>query len=176
MSDEAIKQAKETWTGELKEELEKRSGRRDIEVTVAPYCSYDVLVSAGADKHPIVDFYAAIQGDSPRVAAALDYAAEMLQNWEVAKIIHEKAKQDCRPFYERLKSQLPDIELVYNVFDFDKHYVRVEKIQDKTVAAFDLWPTMTEGDVNRLAFYIKDYEATLRREKATWAGMTYWWK
>lgn len=164
------------WAEGLKKELERRTRRSDIEVTTAPYCSYDVLVSAAADKHPIVNFYAAIQGDNSRVEPALDYAAEMLQNWEITRIQHDKTKKDCLPFFEKLKGELPDILLDYTVFDFDKHFVQVAIVDENTVASCDLWLDMTEEDIKRLAFLMKDYQATLRRKKAACAGATYWWK
>lgn len=177
MEKKTAKQSEVTeWASQLKGELEKRTGRNDIEVTVSPYCSYDALVSRAADKHPIVDFYLGIQGVPQRVASALDYSAEMLQNWEVTQVLHDKAKRDCLPFYERLADLFPDIELNYTVFDFDKHFVRVEKVADKITASFDLWPAMTEPDIERIAFYIKDQEATLHRENITLVGVTYFWK
>ena len=164
------------WAGQLKEELEKRTRRKDIEVTVSPYRRYDALVSCAADKHPIVDFYADIQGDTARVKKAFDDVFEMLENWEVTQIQHNKAKEDSLPFHEKLVQMFPHLELVYTVFDFDSHYVRVAKVDDKIAASFDLWPKMTESDVKRIALYIKDFEDTLQREKATEAGVTYSWK
>lgn len=164
------------WASQLKEELEKRTGRKDIDVTVSPYCSYDSLISAAADGHPIIDFYSQIQGDPQRLANALDYAVSMIENWEATTVLHEKAKKDCLPFYERLQREFPHLKLLYQVFDFDTHYLRLEKVDDKMVASFDLWPKMTDSDIERIASYIKDFEATLHRENATWAGITYSWK
>ena len=70
----------------------------------------------------------------------------------------------------------PNLRLVYVVFEFESHFLRVEKVEDKIAASFDLWPKMTESDVKRLASYIKEFEATLQRENATVAGATYFWK
>ena len=168
--------ADDVWANQLKEELEKRTGRKDIEVTVSPYRRYDSLISCAVDKHPIVDFYSDIQGDPPRVKKALDYAFEMLENWEVTQIQHNKAKEDCLPFYEKLVHMFPHLRLVYTVFEFESHFLQVEKVDGKIAASFDLWPKMTESDVKRIAFYIRDFEATLQREKATSAGVTYSWK
>ncbi|KKM84638.1 hypothetical protein LCGC14_1297110 [marine sediment metagenome] len=165
------------WARQLMAELEQRTGRTDIELTVSLYRTYDVLVSgAGEDSHPLVDFYADIQADPQRVTKALDYAAEMIQNWEATKVLHQKAKQDCLPFYERLQWEFPDLELVLAVIDFDKHFVQVRKEGERTVASFDLWPTMTGIDIERVISYIRDFEATLRREDATSAAATYSWK
>jgi len=164
------------WAGQLKEELEKQTGRSDIEVTVSPYRSYDSLVSCAADKHPIVDFYSDIQGDTQRVKVAFDYAAAMIENWEATQVWHGKAKHDCLPFFESLKEKFPHLELVYSVIEFTSHAVQVVKAEDKTVASFDLWPKMTESDVARIASYIKEFEATLQRENATVAGATYFWR
>jgi len=178
MERDATKQIEFTeWARQLHEELEKRTGRKDIALTVSLYRTYDVLVSsAGDDKHPLVDFYADIQTDPHRVGNALDYAAEMIQNWEATKVLHDKAKEDCLPFYERLQWEFPDLELVYTVLEFHKHFVQVEKVDGKTVASFDLWPNMTGSDIERLISYIRDFEATLHREDATFAGATYSWK
>ena len=177
MQDKTAEQVKNTeWANWLLEELQGRTGRHDIGVTVTPYCNHDVLVSAGADKHPIITFYSAMQGDSPRVAQALDYASEMLQNWELTTVLHEKARQDCLPFYERLQREFPHMEASYNIVDFGKHCARVTKADDKIVSYFDLWPQMTEGDVKRLISHIEELEATLHREDATYAEVTYWWK
>ena len=167
--------ADDVWAKQLKKELEERTERKDIEVTVSSYCRYDALVSCAADKHPIVDFYSDIQGDPPRIKKALDYVFEMLENWEVTQIQHEKAKRDCLHFYEKLKEEFPHLELSYVVFEFDSHHVRVEKVDDKFVSSFDLWPKMTDDDVKRIASYIRDFEATLHREKVTSAGATYTW-
>lgn len=175
MQDEV--RVKETaWSGELKKVLEERTGRKDIEVTVTPYCSYDVLVSAGADKHPIINFYAAIQGDTPRVAVALDYATDMLRNWELSHIQHFKAKQDCLPLYEKLKAEFPDMVLNYSTLDFDHHAVQVEIVGGKAVAYFDLWVKMDDHDMKRLIFLIRDMEATLRKDGGTCASVSYSWK
>jgi len=163
------------WANWLLEELQRRTGRHDIEVKVTPYSNHDVLISAAADKHPIVSFLSAMREDSPRVAQALDYTSEMLQSWEVNMVIHEKAKQDCLPFYERLQREFPHMVHEYNVVDVGKHSARVTKVDDKIVSFFDLWPQMTEVDVKRLISYIEDLEATLDRENATYAEMTYWW-
>ena len=176
MQDKTAEQIKNTkWANWLLEELQRRTGRHDIEVTVTPYSNHDVLISAAADKHPIVSFYSAMQEDSPRVAQALDYTSEMLKNWEVTIVVHEKAKQDCLPFYERLQREFPHMLHEYNVVDVGKHCARVTKADDKIVSYFDLWPQMTEGDVKRLISHIKELEDTLHRENATYAEVTYWW-
>jgi len=165
------------WASQLKEALEKQTGRSDIEVTVTPYRRYDSLVSASkADKHPIVDFYSEIQGDPARVKVAFDYAAEMIQNWEATHVWHEKAKKDCLPFFESLKEEFPHLKLVYTVFEYVSHFVHVEKLEDQIGASFDLWPMMTESDIKRVSSYIRDFEDTLKRENATVAGATYSWK
>ena len=177
MPDKTAEQIKNTeWANWLLEELQRRTGRHDIEVAVTPYCTHDVLVSAGADKHPIVSFYSAMQDDPSRVAQALDYTSEMLQNWEVTTVLHEKAKQDCLPFYKRLQREFPHMELAYTVVDSGKYCACVTKANDKIVSQFDLWPRMTEDDVKRLISHIKELEDTLHRENATYAEVTYWWK
>jgi len=172
-TDEQIKNTE--WANWLLEELEKRTGRHDIEVIAAPYSNHDVLISAAADKHPIVSFHSAMRGDPPRIAQALDYTSEMLQDWLVTTVLHDKAKQDCLPFYERLQGEFPHMLHEYNVVDVGKHSVRVTKADDKIVSFFDLWPKMTEDDVKRLISHVKELEATLHRENATYAEMTYWW-
>ena len=176
MAERAGRVKDSVWADQLKEELEKQTGRKDIEVTVSPYRTYDTLVSCAADKHPIVDFYSDIQGDAARVKKAVDYAVEMLQNWEATQVWHDKAKQDCLPFFESLKEQFPHLVLVFSVIEFNSHAVRIQKEEDKTVASFDLWPNMSQGDVARIASYIKEFEDTLQRENATVAGVTYYWQ
>jgi len=165
------------WAIQLKEELEKRTGRKDIEVTISSYCNYDALISmATEDKHPIVNFYSDIQGNPARIKKAIDYAVEMTENWEVSQVMHEKAKQDALPFFARLKEEFPHLTLIYSVIDFSLHSVRIQNTGAQFVASFDLWPRMSEHDVNRIVFYIKDLEATLHRENVTAAGVNYTWK
>ena len=177
MPDKGVEQIKNTeWANWLLEELQRRTGRHDIEVAVSPYCKHDVLVSASADEHPIINFYSAMQGDPTRIAQALDYTSETLQNWELTKVIHEKERKDCLTFYERLQREFPHMEFTYNIIDSGKHCARVIKVDDKIVSYFDLWPQMTEDDVKRLISHIKELEATLHREDATYAEVTYFWK
>jgi len=165
----------QVWANWLLAELQRRTGRQDIEVNVTPYYTHDVLISAGSDNQPIVTFYAAMREDSSRAAQALDYASEMLQSWELTKVQHEKAKQDSLPFYERLQREFPHILHEYGIVFVGKISVRLTKVDDKLVSYFDLWPRMTEEDVKRLISRIKELEDTLDRENATYAEMTYWW-
>ena len=176
MQEKVDEQARNTkWANWLLEELQRRTGRKDIEVTVSPYCSHDVLLSIGTDNHPIVTFLSAMQGDSQKVAQTLDYTCEMLRDWELTAIQHERAQRDCLPFYEILQMKFPHMELTYSIVDSGKHCVRVTKVDDKIVSYFDLWPQMTEDDVKRLISHIKELQATLHRENATYAEMSYWW-
>ncbi len=176
MQDKTAQQIKNTeWANWLLEELVKRSGRNDIEVKVTAYSNHDVLISAAADKHPIVSFYSAIQGDPSRVEPTLDYTSEMLKDWELTTVLHEKANKDCLPFYERLKGEFPHMGLVFTIADTSKHCTMVSKKNDKIAASFDLWPRMTEDDIKRLISHIRELEATLHQENATYAEMNYWW-
>ncbi len=177
MQDKTAGQMEATeWAGQLKEELEKRTGRKDIEVKVSPYSSYRAMVVTATDGHPIVDFHSALQENPKEVASALDYVDEMLQNWEVTKVIHKKAQEDCQPFFERLKAEFPHMVLSHNIIDSGRHCLWVAKTGDKTIAYFDLWPGMSSDDVERLITYIGDLEATLNREDGTYAEVTYFWK
>jgi len=177
MQDKTAEKAKNTrWANWLLAELQRRTGRHDIGLTVSPNCSHDVLLSVGADKHPVVSFHSAIQGDSTRVAGALDYVSEMLQSWELTVILHEKASRDCLLIFERLKREFPHMQPTYNIVDSGKHCAWVTKTDDKIKSFFDLWPKMTEGDVERLISHIKDIEDTLNREGATYAEVSYFWK
>jgi len=177
MPDKGVEQIKNTeWANWLLEELQRRTGRHDIGVMVKGESNHDMLITMGTDKHPIVIFSSAIREDSSRVTQALDYISEMLQDWDLTTVLYEKASQDCLPFYERLKREFPHMESTYNVVDVGKHCARVTKSDDKIVSFFDLWPQMTEGDVQRLISHIKELEDTLHRENATYAEVTYWWK
>ncbi len=163
------------WEGQLKTELEKRTGRKDIELMASAAFSYKVTVVASPDGHPVVVFNASLQEQSEELASTLDYVSEMLENWEATKILHERAAEDCRPFLERVKSEFPHISLNYNIIDSGKHYLWVAKKGDGTIAYCDLWPTMTEPDIERIILYIRDLEATLPRENAKAADITYGW-
>ena len=163
------------WAAQLKEELEKQTGRTDIEVTVSRYSSYDALVSCAADRHPVVNLLSQIQGDPSRLKVALDYAIPMLQNWEATQVLHDKAKTDCLPFYQKIVDEFPHLEVKHTVFEHHSHFIQLAKVDDKVVAYFDLWPTMTESDVERVIAYLKDFESTLKREGITVAGATYFW-
>lgn len=177
MAEKTAEQVKNAeWATCLLEELQKRTGRHDIEVIVAPSSTHDVLLSAGADKHPIVTFYARMRGEPLRVEQALDYVSEMLKDWDLTNILHEKAIQDCLPIYERLKREFPHMEASYNIIDVGRHNAMVSKADDKIISFFDLWPTMTEEDVKRLISHIKELEDTLQRENATYAEVTYLWR
>jgi len=175
--EEKTQQVKDqAWAVQLKEELEKETGRKDIEVVVSQYSNYDALVlRATADNHPIVNFYSSIQVDPSRVKTALDYAISTLQNWEATQVLHDKAKKDCLPFYQKIERKFPHLKLNHTVFDHHTHFIQLKKVEGKVTAAFDLWPAMTESDVRRISTYIKDFEATLEREGLTVAGATYFW-
>ncbi len=177
MQEKTAEEIKNTeWANWLLEELKKRTGRRDIELTVTPYSNHEVLIAIGAVKQPIVSFNSAMRGDSLKVAQSLDYTTEMLKTWELTKVLHEKASQDCLPLYERLQREFPHMESIYTIVDSGKHCARVSKVDDKTMSSFDLWPQMTEGDVKRLISHIKELEDTLHRENVTYAEVTYFWK
>jgi len=177
MQEKTAEQIKnQEWANWLLEELQRRTGRHDIELSVTSHSNHDVLIASGANKQPLVSFFSAMREDSQRVAQALDYTSEMLQNWEANTVLFEKVKQDCLPFYERLQRAFPHMEATYNVVDAGKHGARVTKTDDKILSFFDLWPQMTEGDVERLISHIEELEDTLYRENATYAEMTYWWK
>ena len=174
-TDEQIKNTE--WANQLLLELEKRTGRKDIELTITSYSSHDVLVSISADdKHPIINFCAAIKGVPARVAEVLDYTSEMLQSWELSIIWLEKANRDCLPIYERLKREFPHMESAYHTADSGKHCAQVARIDGKVKSFFDLWPQMSEDDINRLISHIKELEDTLNRENATFAEVTYFWR
>jgi len=160
------------WVAEVKAYLEKKTGRKDIEVTAGPYRSYDVNISRGTDGHPIVDFYSVIRRDA-RQGPAIAYALEMLQNWEANVALIEKARKDSVPFFEKLQAQFPDIELRYTVIDSEFHYVRVSKKEAKLVASFDLWPKMTDADVERIAGYIREHLAKVKAKAVTMSGVDY---
>lgn len=177
MAEKTAEQIKNTeWANWLLEELQRRTGREDIEVIVTPSCNHDVLISAGANKQPIVSFYSPMREDPSRVAQALDYTSGMLLDWELTQVQHEKANQDCLPIYERLKKEFPHMETSYNVVDVGRHKAMVNKEGDKIVSYFDLWPQMTEDDVKRLISHIRELEYTLQRENVAYAEVTYLWR
>jgi len=163
----------EEWAELLKKRLERRTGRKDIEVTIGPWRAYDVKVSAGSDNHPIVDFYSPIRYDRSRLTPAMDYAVDMIQNWEANKVLHEKAKRDSERFYHMLKARFPDMELDYGVIDSETHFVRVKKEEGKLIASFDLWPKMTDADVERIADYIRERSRRVLEEGVSVAGIDY---
>lgn len=176
MQDKTAEQIEDTkWAGQLKKELEKRTGRKDIEVKASPYYSYKAMVTPGTDGHPVVGFSTALQQNPKEVASTLDYVSEKLEIWEATKILHAKTEEDCRPFFNRLKAEFPHMALNYNIIDSGRHCLWIAKKDGEILGYFDLWPMMTEPDIERIASYIRDFEATLRRENATAAEITYGW-
>ncbi len=164
----------EHWLGDLKHTLEIRTGHCDIEVTGGPYRSYDVRVSH-KDCHPAVDFYSAMRWDSRRVRTALDYAVSMVRDWEATLAAREKEMQVVRPHFERLKAMFPLLELHYTVQYGETHFVRAEKTQGKIMVSFDVWPSMKEKDIERLANYINEYADKIANAGETaMAGADYW--
>lgn len=165
----------EEWRKSLEQEIAGRTGRKDIEVTAGPWRSYDVIVSKSEkDHHPIVDFYSAMRWDPSRVKPAVEYAVETLTNWEAQNVVHDKAVKDSECFFTMLKARFPDMEMDYYVLDSDFHHVHVQRIKEtgKLFAGFDLWPNMTDADVERIAGYIQ--QSRERMEKgATMAGFDY---
>ena len=176
MQDKAEQLEVAEWAGQLKKELEKRSGRKDVEVGVYAVGSYKATIVAGANGHPVINVNSTIQQNPQELASTLDYLSEQLQNWELTKIIHKKAAEDCAPVLEKLKVEFPHIALNYNIIDSGKHSIWVAKEGDKTYGHFDLWSGMSSGDVKRIIVCIKELEDTLDREGCTYAEMTYWWK
>lgn len=162
----------EEWLESMKLVLARQTGRNDIEVTAGPYRSYDVRVSH-KDCHPVVDFYSAMRWDPKRVNAALSYAVSMVRDWEATLAAHEKEMEVVRPHFGRLQKMFPDYELRYTVQYAETHFVRVEREQGKAIVSFDLWPAMKEGDIQRLADYIKEYTHKVA-ESGGMAGADYW--
>jgi hypothetical protein len=163
----------EEWLKRLRQELEQRTGRKNIEVTGGPYRGYDVKVSKGKDGHPIVDFYSPIRLDA-REGNALNYAVSMLKDWDATVAGYEAEERIVKPIFDRIQGEFPDIELSYSVGDFETHKVWVgEKEKGKLTGSFDLWPAMKEKDIARLINYIKE-----DREKVlagtSMAGCDYW--
>ncbi len=164
------------WADQLKKELEKRTGRKDIELTVSSFLNYKVTLVASPEGYPVVVFNTGVHDNSQELETALDYVTEMLQNWDVTKVIHKKAEEDCRPVFDRLKAAFPHMVLNYTIIDSGKHCIWVAKKEGKTFGYFDLWPTMSSDDVKRTITYIGDLEATLDRENVTYAEVTYYWQ
>lgn len=163
----------EEWLESLKLTLVKKTGRNDIEVTAGPYRSYDVKVSH-RDCHPVVDFYSAMRWDPKRVGAALNYAVSMVRDWEATLAAHDKEMKLVRPHFKRLQEMFPEYELHYTVQYAETHFVRVEKDGGKTIVSFDLWPAMTESDIQRLADYIREYAHKVAKTTGGMAGADYW--
>ena len=163
----------EEWLESMKLVLTRRTGRSDIEVTAGPYRSYDVRVSH-KDCHPLVDFYSAMRWDTKRVNAALSYAVSMVRDWEATLAAHDKEMEVVRPHFERLQKIFPDYELRYTVQYGETHFVRVERERGKSIASFDLWPAMKEGDIQRLADYITEYARKVAKTTSGMAGADYW--
>jgi len=164
----------EEWKKSLERELARRTGRKDIEVTVGPWRPYDVSVSKAKDHHPIVDFYSPIRWDPVKVDKALKYAIDMLTNWEAINVLHEKAMRDSKPIFERIKAEFPDVKMDYIVLDAETHRVHVKKENDEIIVAFDLWPTMTEAQIEALKSKIREHVAKVREEGAAFSGEDYW--
>lgn len=147
------------WLRRLRREIERRTGRRDVEVTGGPYRGYDVRVSEAPDGHPIVDFYSPMRFDPRRVRQAVDYVVSLIENWEATKAEHQTEMRAVRPIFERLRGMFPDLEMEYTVGYGDMHQVNVERDPEtgKIKASFDLWPGMKEKDIWKVAGYIKRF-------------------
>jgi hypothetical protein len=165
----------EEWRKALEELLTRKTGRKDIEVTAGPYRNYDVHVSkAKRDHHPIIDFHSAMRWDPVRVRNAVDYATRMCTNWEAQNVIHGKAFKDSERFFAMLKARFPDLEMDYAVIDSERHYVHVNKVKEtgKLFASFDLWPTMTDAEVEKIASFIQILRGDIEK-RAGMAGFDY---
>lgn len=166
----------EEWRRSVRRELERRSGRQDIEVTGGPWRSYDVRVNEAPDGHPIVDLYSPIRRDTHRMRQALDYAVSLIENWEATRAEHEAEMRIVKPIFERLQAMFPDVEMRYTVGYFDVHKVAVQRDPEtgKLRASFDLWPAMKEKDIQRLADYIREHMENLRTRGGIMSGCDYW--
>ena len=135
----------------LEQELARRTGRTDIEVTMGPYRGHDVSVSEAPDHHPIVDFYIAMSWDANRVAQAVNYAVDLIKNWEFVRAEAEAEKKVMRPVFERIQTQFPEAELAYVTREAETHFVAAERREAlKPLVRFDLWFGMTEDNIERL--------------------------
>jgi hypothetical protein len=63
----------ETFRKSLEQELIRRTGRKDIEVTAGPWRDHDVHIAIAADGHPHVDFYSTMRWDDSRIDTKEDY-------------------------------------------------------------------------------------------------------
>jgi hypothetical protein len=161
----------------LERELAERTGRQDIEVTVGPYRSHDVSVSEASDHHPIADFYSAMRWDNYRVRQAVDYAVELIKNWEFVTAEAEAEKKAVKPIFERIRQQFPEAELEYVTGERATHFVQVEKKEGKKpIVTFDLWFGMDEGDIEKLEDEIRMLLDRLGDREMTWGtmGTEYW--
>jgi len=167
----------EAFKRELETNLAKNTRRTDIEVTVGPYRSHDVIVSEAADGHPIVDFYSAMRWDAHRVAQAKNYAIDLLKNWEFVKAEAEAEKRATRPIFDRIQAQFPEAELRYITEERETHFVSAERREeDKPLVGFDLWFGMTEDDIKRLKEKLipEQLKRLEGKPKPSMVGTEYW--
>lgn len=167
----------EEFARDMKRQLERRTGRTDIEVTASPYRSYDVVVSEAKDGHPVVDFYSAMRWDAHRVSQALDYAVELIKNWEFVKAEREAERKTLKPTFEYIQRQFPQAELTYTTVERETHFVSVERRDGKKpLVSFDLWFGMKPDDISRLKEeLIPEQLKRLEEEpKPSMVGTEYW--
>jgi len=166
----------EAWKRALEQELARRTGRQDIEISVGPYRSHDVKVSEAPNHHPIVDFYSAMRWDGHRVTQAVDYAVDLIKNWEFVRAEAEAEKKAMRPVFERIQRQFPRAELQYVTVERETHFISVERREgEKPLVHFDLWFGMKEDDIRRIKEKeIPELLDKLEKEKASMVGIDYW--
>lgn len=145
------------WLQDMKRAIQRRTGRRDVEVSGGPYRGHDVRVSEAPDGHPIVDFYSPMRFDARRLRQAVDYAVSLIENWEATLAEHQAEMRAVRPIFQRLQEMFPDLDLDYTVGYGDTHFVVGERDREvgKVKVSFDLWPGMKERDIQRLARNIR---------------------
>lgn len=167
----------EAWKQSLEQELARRTGRKDIEVTVGPYRSYDIRVKEAPDHHPIADFYGAMRWDPHRVTQAVNYAVDLIKNWEFVCAEAEAEKKSLKPTFEYIQRQFPQADLSYNTTENATHFVSAERREkEKPLVSFDLWFGMKPDDISRIKEeLIPEQLKRLEEEpRPTRAGAEYW--
>jgi hypothetical protein len=115
--------------------------------------------------------------DNYRVRQAVDYAVELIKNWEFVTAEAEAEKKAVKPIFERIRQQFPEAELEYVTGERATHFVKVKKKEGKKpIVTFDLWFGMDEGDIEKLEDEIRMLLDRLGDREMTWGtmGTEYW--
>ena len=146
----------------LERELIRRTGRRDIEVSIGPY-EHDATIEPDLDDgHLIVSFYESLP--SRRFIIAFEYALDIITNWLFYEVERNAEIKALRPIFEQIQAKFTNIELEYFATSYDPSVVAERDEANRLKVGFDLWMGIKQKDIELIERRITEALELVREE------------